>query len=80
MNDSDKPLPPERQLDALRDAPVSVDLDLEFPVPPRWWSDPPRGSWEAGYELSLLALQAVKDRPEVWAQRDAQRVDVEFVM
>ena len=75
-NDSDKPAaaPPA----ALRDAPL--DLSFELPVEPGYRELPPRGSWEAGYELSLLALAAVKDRPEIWAQRAAQMVDVEFIM
>jgi hypothetical protein len=76
MSDSANPSNPDHE----PDAPLPPDLDFELPIGPRWWSDPPRGSWEAGYELSLLALAAVKDRPEIWAQRAAQMVNVEFVM
>jgi hypothetical protein len=75
-NDSDKSA--AGQPDALREAPL--DLGFELPVEPGYRELPPRGSWEAGYELSLLALAAVKDRPEIWAQRAARMVDVEFVM
>lgn len=80
MSDSAKPSNPEAVPPALREAATPLDLDLELPIAPRWWSDPPRGSWESGYELSLMALQSVKDRPEIWEQRNAQMVDVEFVM
>lgn len=80
MSDSAKPSNPEPGPDALRDAPRRADSDLELPIAPQWWSEPPRGSWEAGYELSLLALESVKDRPEIWQQRRASMVNVEFVM
>jgi len=63
---------------ALRDAPL--DLGFQLPVEPGYRELPPKGSWEAGYELSLLALESVKDRPEIWAQRHACMVNVEFVM
>jgi hypothetical protein len=66
----------------LRDAPTASapDLDLELPIAPRWWSDPPKGSWEDGYQLSLMALELVKNRPEIWEQRNARMVNVEFVL
>jgi hypothetical protein len=41
---------------------------------------PPRGSWEAGYRLSLAALKMVNGRPEVFAQRDRRMCIVEFKM
>jgi len=71
---------PERGPDALRDATAPVDLDFELPVEPGYREQPPKGTWEAGYEMSLAMLRTVKDRPEFWAARDAQMVDVEFVM
>ena len=30
--------------------------------------------------LSLLALASVKNRPEIWEQRHARMVNVEFIM
>ena len=64
--------------DALRDAPL--DMGFQLPVEPGYRERPPKGSWEAGYELSLIALASVKDRPEIWEQRNARMVNVEFVM
>ena len=63
---------------AIHDAPL--DLSFQLPVEPGYRELPPKGSWEAGYELSLLALEFVKDRPEIWEQRRARVVNVEFVM
>lgn len=57
-----------------------VDLAFELPIEPGYRELPPKGTWEAGYELSLLALEMVKDRPEIWEQRNARMVTVEFVM
>lgn len=63
---------------AFHDA--SLDLGLLLPVQPGNRELPLKGSWEASCELSLLALASVKDRPEIWAQRAVQMVNVEFVM
>lgn len=58
---------------------LKVDLDLEFPVPdPGFNPDPPRASWEAGYKLSLMGLEMIKDRPEIWEERKRRRCYVEF--
>lgn len=64
--------------DAFHEA--SLDLGLLLPVQPGNRELPLKGSWEASCELSLLALASVKDRPEIWAQRAVQMVNVEFVM
>lgn len=58
-----------------------VDLDLEFPIPdPGFNPDPPRGTWEDGYKLSLMGLEMIKDRPEIWEERNKRRCYVEFKM
>jgi hypothetical protein len=62
--------------DELREAAAAYGLDL--PVAPAWFSQPPKGTMEDGIRLSLLALEQVKDRPEIFAQRDQRRCDVEF--
>ena len=54
------------------------DYQFELPVVPGYRERPPAGSWEAGYRLSLAALELVKHRPEVFAERDRQMCDVEF--
>ncbi len=54
-------------------------LDLELPVAPAWWSEPPAGTWEDGYRLSLAALKSVQERTEIFAEREKDRCDVEFV-
>lgn len=61
---------------ASRETPL--DLEFELPVEPGYRERPPKGSWEAGYRLSLAALELVKNRPEVFAARDRQMCDVEF--
>jgi hypothetical protein len=58
----------------------AVDLDFELPVQPGFHSSPPKASWNAGYQISLAALQAIKDQPWVWEERDEQRCNVEFKM
>lgn len=62
----------------LREEPAAYGLTL--PVDPTFRSLPPAGSWEDGYRLSLAALELVKDRPEIFAQRSARMCDVEFVL
>lgn len=54
--------------------------DFVLPVEAGYRELPPKGSWEAGYQLSLLGLEMIKDRPEIWEQRAARMVNVEFVM
>jgi hypothetical protein len=56
------------------------DYRFELPIEPDYRERPPAGSWEAGYRLSLLALEMVKNRPEVFAQRDERMCPVEFRM
>jgi hypothetical protein len=38
----------------------------------------PKGSREDGYRLNLAALEFVKDRPEVFAERHRRMCSVEF--
>ena len=64
--------------DELREAAGAYRLDL--PVGPAWFSKPPRGTIEDGIQLSLGALDQIKSRPEIFAQRDQRRCDVEFKM
>ncbi len=66
----------EREPDALRETPPDYGFDL--PVEPGCRESPPRGSWEAGYRLSLAALESTKRRPEIFVQRDQRMCDVEF--
>ena len=62
--------------DVLRESPADFSFDL--PVDRGYRELPPKGSWEAGYRLSLAALELVKDRPEVFEERDRHRCEVEF--
>ena len=57
-----------------------VDLDFELPAEPGFVSLPPKASWEAGYKLSLMALEMIKDKPWVWEQRERERCYEEFKM
>jgi len=57
---------------------VAPDFGFELPVEPGYRERPPRGSVAAGIQLSLLALAQVKDRPQVFVERDQRRCDVEF--
>ena len=59
---------------------VGAGYALELPVAPAWFSEPPEGSMEDGIHLSLLALEQVRNRPEIFAQRDQQMCDVEFTL
>ena len=56
----------------------SVDFDFELPIEPGFLSLPPDGTWEAGYKLSLMGLEMIKNRPEIWEERRQRRCDVEF--
>lgn len=62
----------------LRDEPAAYGLTL--PVDSTFRSLPPAGTWEDGYRLSLAALELVKDRPEIFAERSRRMCDVEFVL
>ena len=72
-DDSNKSKP-----DALRETPP--DYGFELPVEPGYRERPPKGSVEAGIQLGLMALEQVKDRPEIFAQRELHRCTVEFKM
>lgn len=60
----------------LRETPP--DYGFELPVEPGYRERPPRGSIEAGIQLGLLALKQVRNRPQLFAERDKRRCDVEF--
>lgn len=70
-NDSVDPAPGE-----LRETPP--DYGFELPTEPGYRERPPRGSIEAGIRLGLLALEQIKERPQIFEQREARRCDVEF--
>ena len=57
----------------------SGNYGFELPVAPAWFSEPPAGSMEDGIRLSLAALEQVRNRPEVFIQRQQMMCDVEFV-
>ena len=57
----------------------SCNYGFELPVAPAWFSEAPAGSMEDGIWLSLAALEQVRNRPEVFIQRQQQMCDVEFV-
>ena len=73
-NDSNEP----EATGGLREFPSRYELDL--PIDPAMPADPPKGTWEDGYRLSLLAFEAVRNRPEIFAQRDARMCFAEFRM
>ena len=73
---NDSPDSPANRPAAARENPP--DYQFELPVEPGYRERPPAGSWEAGYRLSLAALELVKNRPEVFAERARQMCDVEF--
>ena len=73
---NDSPDSPPNPPAAAHETPPDYQFDL--PVVPGYRERPPAGSWEAGYRLSLAALELVKNRPEVFAERDRQMCDVEF--
>ena len=58
----------------------SAAYGLILPVDPSFRSLPPTGTWEDGHRLSVAALELVKDRPEIFAQRSARMCDVDFVL
>jgi hypothetical protein len=59
---------------------VPEEYAFELPIEPDYRERPPEGSWEAGYRLSLMALEIVKNRPEVFEERDKCMRSVEFCM
>jgi hypothetical protein len=67
-----------RNSDALREIAPTYDFDL--PLAPNYMERPPQGSWEAGYILSLRALELVQHRPEIFEQRNQRMYVVEFVL
>jgi hypothetical protein len=64
------------QVDRLAEA--QSPYRLELPVDSKFSSRPPQGTWEDGYRLSLLALEQVKDRPEIFEQRSRRMCSAEF--
>ncbi len=66
------------QAEVLRELPA--EYRYELPVEPGHRDLPPKGDINAGIRLSLLALEQVRNRPEIFAARDAQRCDVEFIL
>jgi len=66
------------QPNELKETAAACRLDL--PVAPGWFSDPPPGTMDDGIRLSLAALEQAKDRPEIFAERQRQMCDVEFVV
>lgn len=56
------------------------DYDLDLPVAPGFRNRPPKGTWEDGYRLSLLALEAVSGRPAIFEHRSRLMCPVEFVL
>jgi hypothetical protein len=65
------------QPDELKEQAASYQLDL--PVAPAWFSDPPKGTMNDGIRLSMAILETVKNRPEIFEERVRQMVDVEFI-
>ncbi len=53
---------------------------LDLPVDSAYHGHPPRGTWMDGYLLSLMGLDQVKDRPQVFDERDARMCSAEFRM
>lgn len=51
---------------------------LDFPIAPVWFSLPPDGTLDDGIRLSLLALEQIKDRSELWNEREKFRCLAEF--
>jgi len=76
MNNSDDASARSESDGGFRETPSPYALAL--PVARDFSADAPRGTWEDGYRLSLAALEIVRDRPEVFVQRDARMCAVEF--
>lgn len=64
--------------DQMTEVPPRQGLDL--PVAPAWFSEPPRGSLDDGVRLSLLALEQIEGRSEVFQAREQHRCNVEFTL
>jgi hypothetical protein len=58
---------------------TSPETRLDLPIAPAWFSEPPAGTMEDGIQLSLAALELVRDRPEIFEEQARQRVDGAFV-
>jgi hypothetical protein len=67
---------PSEEMLSLREA--SSPYALELPINRDMPSDPPKGTWEDGWRLSELAIEAVRHRPEIFDQRDQRMCTVEF--
>jgi hypothetical protein len=68
----------ESQSDQLREA--GSPYDLELPIDPTFSSRPPKGTWENGYRLSVLALEQVRNRPQIFEERAQRMCSAEFVL
>lgn len=79
MNDSSPEPEPEPEPEQRPPPDPSPDA-FELPVAPGFHSQAPKGSFEDGWQLSLLALEAIKDRPEIFTRRSQHMVNAEFVM
>jgi len=62
--------------DEIKESAAAYGFDL--PIAPAWFSEPPKGSIEDGIHLSLLAIEQVRDRPEIFLHRQQRMCDVEF--
>ena len=76
MNESDNSSKAAPDDMVLREAASPYKLDL--PRAPDFPSDGPKGTWEDGYRLSVAALERVKNRPEIFVQRDQRMCSKEF--
>ncbi len=52
--------------------------ELELPVAPDWWSEPPSGSMEDGIRLSLAVLASFAERPDLFESPERQPAREEF--
>ncbi len=52
--------------------PSENSLDLDLPKDPAFSAAPPRGTWDDGWRLSEMAFEAVRDRPEVFVEREGK--------
>ncbi len=77
MSDSSDHSNSDAEPEQLREA--SPDYKLELPIAPDWFSERPRGSWEAGYEHSCAVLKDSFKNPKIWEQRDREMVSAEFI-
>jgi hypothetical protein len=78
MNNSSKDSPKGNSGDVLKETPP--EYDFELPIAPEYNERPPKGTWEDGYRLSLMGLEMIKHRPEIFEQRAQRMCDVEFIL